>query len=116
MGVTSWSDEDDTDNNDDSDDCDVIPMNEQKSSGIHPSISMDSDEENKSRLLKYQQTSNENDSIMNRSDFMAPRKELSYPASFFQPTYPYPYFDSFLPPPPATSSLMTNLNEFKQEI
>ncbi|CAF0991371.1 unnamed protein product [Adineta ricciae] len=115
MGVTSWSDEDDTDNNDDSDDCDVIPMNEQKNSGIHPTISMDSDEENKSRLLKYQQTSNENDSIMNRSDLMTTRKELSYPASFFQPTYPYPYFDSFLPPPPTTSSLMTNLNEFKQE-
>lgn len=115
MGVTSWSDEDDTDNNDDSDDCDVMPMNEQKNSGVHPGISMDSDEENKSRLLKYQQTSNENDSIMSRSDLMTPRKELSYPTPFFQPTYPYPYFDSFLPPPPTTSSLMANLNEFKQE-
>ncbi|UJR08249.1 hypothetical protein I4U23_012522 [Adineta vaga] len=114
IGVTSWSDEDDTDNNDDSDDCDVIPMNEQKKLSIHPGISMDSDEENKSRLLKYQQTSNENDSLMNRSELISARKESSssFPTPFFQSTHHYPYFDSFLPRP----SSMTNLHDFKQEI
>jgi len=50
IGVASWTDEDDID---DSNDCDIIPMIEPN----HKQISMDSDEENKSRLLKYQQNS-----------------------------------------------------------
>jgi hypothetical protein len=106
MGVTSWSDEDDTDNNEDSDDCDVMPMIEHKNLSVHTGISMDSDEENKSRLLKYQQISNENESMT----MMTSRKELSSQASFFQPSHHYPYFDSFLP-----STSMPILNQFKQE-
>ncbi|CAF5081931.1 unnamed protein product, partial [Rotaria magnacalcarata] len=66
IGVSSWSEEDDTDNIDDSNDCDVIPIMEHNNNNnnnnnnlsIHTGISKDSDEENKSRLLKYQQMSN----------------------------------------------------------
>ncbi|CAF1256107.1 unnamed protein product [Adineta steineri] len=106
VGVTSWSDEDDTDNNDDSDDCDVIPMIEQNNMSIHTGISMDSDEENTLRLLKYQQTSNEN----NRSEGKIIGKESSLQVPFFQSSHHYPYFDSFLP-----TTSMPILNEFKQE-
>jgi hypothetical protein len=74
MHISSWSDEDDTDNIDDEDDCDIIPM-------IEPTISIDSDEENKSRLSKYQQAS-ENDS-------------LSFHSYSFLPEIPMPVLNEF---------------------
>ncbi|CAF1048683.1 unnamed protein product [Rotaria sordida] len=111
IGISSWSEEDDTDNIDDSNDCDVIPINEHKNLSIHTGISMDSDEENKLRLLKYQQisNSNENNSNTKTSITMATsRKDSSSKVSFLQP---YPYFDSFL----STTTSMPILNEFKRE-
>jgi hypothetical protein len=64
VGIASWSEEDDT--NDDSNDCDMIP-----NLSIPPGISMDSDEENKSRLLKYQQTSKKDSSSFQHYSFLS---------------------------------------------
>lgn len=65
-------------------------MIEHKDLFIHNGISMDSDEENKTRLLKRDLS-------------------LSSQISFFPPSHNYPYFDTFLP----TTSIS---NEFKREI
>ncbi|CAF4913422.1 unnamed protein product, partial [Rotaria sp. Silwood1] len=126
VGISSWSEEDDTDNIDDSNDCDVIPINEHnnKNLSIHTGgISMDSDEENKLRLLKYQQISNtnENNLITNKTpismQMMTSRKDSSSSSSsssrvsFLQSSsHPYSYFDSFL-----STTSMPILNEFKRE-
>lgn len=120
VSVRSWSDEDDTDNIDDSNDCDVMPIEAQNNLSIHTGMSMDSDEENKSRLLKYQQMSNlnENNATNKMSMAMAmltSRKDSSSSSassqvSFLQPIHHYPYFDSFVP----TNSI-SMLNEFKRE-
>jgi hypothetical protein len=68
--VDSWSEEDDTDNIDDSNDCDIIPIVHQENNlSVHTGgLAIDSDEENKLKLLK-------NDSTFHH----------------------YPYFDSFIP-------------------
>jgi hypothetical protein len=111
--VDSWTDEDDTDN---SDDCDVIPMIETadgggKNSSLQTGIFMDSDEENKSRLLLHQQTV----SSSSINEIMTARKDSSSSSSssqvsYLHPSHQYPYFDSFLHP-----TSMPILNGFKQE-
>jgi hypothetical protein len=73
-------------------------MTEQKNLSSHTGISMDSDEENKLRLLKYQQISNLNESL---SMTMKTSKQDS--TSF--------HHYSFLP-----TTSMPILNEFKREI
>ncbi|CAF1560833.1 unnamed protein product [Rotaria magnacalcarata] len=129
IGVSSWSEEDDTDNIDDSNDCDVIPIMEHNNNNnnnnnnnlsIHTGISKDSDEENKSRLLKYQQMSNSlehnpTNKMSMAMSMMASRKDSSSSSSssqvsFLQPSHQYPYYDSFL-----STTSMPILNEFKRE-
>ncbi|CAF2964911.1 unnamed protein product [Rotaria sp. Silwood2] len=122
VDVSSWSEEEDTDNIDDSNDCDVIPINEHNNNlSIHTGISMDSDEENKLRLLQYQQISNSNENnLINKTPItmtmMTSRKDSSSSSSssskvsFLQPSHPYPYFDSFL-----STTSMPILNDFKRE-
>jgi hypothetical protein len=96
IGVASWSDEDDTDNIDDSDDCDIISTIEHNHLSIHTGLSIDSDEENKLRLLKYQQISN-----LNQPLSMTMKTSKKDSSSF--------HHYSFLPD-------ITILNEFKREI
>ena len=118
IGVTAWSG-DDTDNIDDSNDCDIVPMIEFNRPSICTGLLMDSDEENKSRLLKYQQIFNSNKNMpLNEVPvtmaMMTSRKDSS--SSFskfscFQPSHRCSYFDSFL----STTSMPIS-NELKREI
>lgn len=111
------------DNIDDSNDCDVIPIMEQNNNlSMHPVISKDSDEENKSRLLKYQQMFNSREHNRTNKESMAmnmmtARKDSSSSSSstsqvsFLQQSHHYPYYDSFL-----STTSMPMLNEFKREL
>ena len=155
VGGGPWSDEDETDNVDDSDDdmdhCDIPMMEHAESSNVHNSsrghrsplhagISVDSDEENKSRLLMHQQPPNSNGSgsssstngavpmtMMASATASTSRKDSSSSssspqASFLHPRYPMPpplphhfpshhsYFDPFL-----QSAPMPLLNGLKRE-
>ena len=151
VGAEPWSEDDETDIIDESDDemnhCD-IPMMDHPGSGhvsdhsrnprspIHAGLSMDSDEENKSRLLMHQQPPNSNASGSSSStngavplSLLTPsttRKDSSSSSSSPQATFlhhrysmppppphfphPHPYFDPFL-----QSSQMPLLNGLKRE-
>jgi len=155
VGGGPWSEEDDTDNIDDSEDgidhCDIPMMGHPEGGNIHETnggnrsphhggISVDSDEENKSRILMHQQPPNSNGSGSSSSTNGAvpmtmittttSRKDSSSSssspqASFLHPSlhrYPigappphfhphhHPYFDPFLQPTP-----MPLLNGLKRE-
>ena len=150
VGGGSWSEDDDTDNIDDSDDgiehCDIPMMEHPEGGNIHNTngdnhsphhggISVDSDEENKSRILMHQQPPNSNGSgsssstngavpitmITSRKDssssssspqassFLHPSHQR-YPIPPHFPSHHHPYFDPFLQPTP-----MPLLNGFKRE-
>ena len=146
-----WSEEDDTDHIDDSEDgidpCDIPLMGHSDSGNLHPNngntrsphhggISIDSDEENKSRILMHQQPPNSNgsgsssstngavpmalltttsrkDSSSSSSSPQASFLHYRYPIGppHFHPSHPHhPYFDPFLQPTP-----MPLLNGLKRE-
>lgn len=150
VGGGPWSEEDETDNADDSEDdldhCDIPLMEHSTSGNLHEGhgehhsplragISMDSDEENKSRLLMHQQPPNSNASGSSSStngtvpmslltSTSTARKDSSSSSSSPQasflhhrysmppppPHFPHPYFDPFL-----QSSPMPLLNGLKRE-
>lgn len=153
VGGEPWSEDDETDHIDDSEDgidhCDIPMMGHSESGNIHQTngdnhspnhggISIDSDEENKSRILMHQQPPNSNGSGSSSSTIAAvpmallnttSRKDSSSSssspqASFLHHRYPigpphfhpshhhhhHPYFDPFLQPTP-----MPLLNGLKRE-
>jgi hypothetical protein len=135
VGGGPWSEDDDTDNIDDSDDgiehCDIPMMEHPEGGNIHNTngnnrsphhggISVDSDEENKSRILMHQQPPNSNGSgsssstngavpmAMMTTTTTSSRKDSSSSstspqASFLHPShqrYPIAPLPSHFPPPP----------------
>ena len=112
-----WSGEDDTDNIDDSDDCDSVSMIECSRPSIHTGLLMDFNEENKSRLLKYQQIFNSNKTLSSNeipitmAKITSKKNSSSSQISCLQSPHHYSYFDSLL-----STTSMPMSNEFKQEI
>lgn len=113
VDMGSWSEDNETDNADDSNDDDVSHpaadhRRQHNAVSLHTGVAIDSDEENRSRLLNHQTAASAaaidaSSSMHRHMSMLASRKDSPSHLSFLHPSQHYSYSESFAQPVPISN-------------